>query len=84
MEATLELTLYEAEFVEFILSSPTLEQIANYHLSDTADERLNDLLEANQQGTITPEGETELKAYDSLEHFITMIKISAYEKIAQK
>ena len=43
-------TAYE-EFVEFITSSPTLEQMADFRLSDTSEARISYLLEANRMIT---------------------------------
>jgi hypothetical protein len=76
-----EISLYEAEFTDFMTSSPSLEAIADFHLSDEAEARLSDLLEANRQGTLKPEDTLELQEYGQLEHFMRMIKYRALEKL---
>lgn len=69
------------EFIEFITSSPTLEQIADYHLSDVAEARVHYLLELNNIGDITTDELAELDDYLRIEHLIRMAKIRAREKL---
>ncbi len=69
------------EFIEFITSSPTLEQIADYHLSETAEARVDYLLEQNNSGDITTDELVELDDYLRIEHLIRMAKIRAHEKL---
>jgi len=69
------------EFVEFITSSPTLKQIAEFRLSDTAEAQISYLLDANRNGTITDEEEAELDDYLRLEHIMRRAKIRAFEKL---
>lgn len=73
-------TAYE-EFVEFITSSPTLKQIAEFRLSDAAEAQISYLLEANRNGTITDDEEAELDDYLRLEHIMRRAKIRAFEKL---
>lgn len=75
-----ELTAYD-EFVEFITSSPTLEQITQFRLSDSAERRIRELLTANQQRRLTDGEEQELDEYVRLEHMVRKAKIRAYEKL---
>lgn len=72
---------YYAEFVEFVTSRPTLEEMANYRLSESSEARLSALLEANRNGTLTLEEQTELDDYIRLEHLLRMLKYSALEKL---
>jgi hypothetical protein len=78
-----EISRYEAEFTDFMTSSPTLEEIANFRLSDESEARLSALLEANRQGTLTAEEAEELAEYGRLEHLMRLMKYRAYEKLAQ-
>ncbi len=71
------------EFVEFITSSPTLEQIAGFRLSDVSEARISALMEASNQGTITSAEEEELDDYLRLEHIMRKAKIRAFEKLDQ-
>ncbi|MBZ0317429.1 MAG: hypothetical protein K8L91_13495 [Anaerolineae bacterium] len=74
---------YYAEFIEFVTSRPTLEEMANYRLSETSEARLSALLEANRNGTLTIEAQTELDDYSRLEHLLRMLKYSALEKLTR-
>lgn len=73
-----------SEFAEFITSNPTLEDIANYRLSDESEARISYLLETNREGTLTPEEREELDEYLHLEHIMRLAKIRAIEKLAHK
>jgi hypothetical protein len=78
--AVLQRTPYQ-DFAEFMTSSPTLEQIAHYRLSDESEARISYLLEANREGTITPEETDELDDYTRLEHIVRLVKIRAVAKL---
>ncbi len=77
-----EINAYD-EFVEFITSSPTLEQIAAFRLSAAAESRISELLEANRTRRLTDAEEAELDEYLRLEHMVRKAKIRAYEKLDQ-
>lgn len=69
------------EFVEFITSSPTLEQMANFRLSEEAEAIISALLEANRQRELTAEEANDLDECLRLEHIMRKAKIRAYEKL---
>lgn len=69
------------EFVEFITSSPTLEQIAEFRFSQNTQSRISQLLEANQKGKLADYDEAELDEYLRVEHLVRKAKIRAYEKL---
>ncbi len=75
-----EISAYD-EFVEFITSVPTLEQIANFRLSTAAEQRIRDLLDANQARRLSDAEEAELDEYLRLEHMVRKAKLRAYEKL---
>lgn len=81
--AIVNIGAYE-EFVDFVTSSPTLEQIAAFRLSDATEARISALLEANRSARLTAEEESELDEYPRLEHIMRKLKIRAYEKLDQK
>jgi hypothetical protein len=45
----------QEEVLTFLLSSPTPERIIDFHASDAAQARLRYLLDANREGTLSPE-----------------------------
>lgn len=75
-----EINAYD-EFVEFITSSPTLEQIAGFRLSTPAEQRIRDLLDANRTRRLTDDEVAELDEYLRLEHMVRKAKIRAWEKL---
>ena len=78
--AITHLPAYE-EFVEFITSVPTVEQVSQLHLSDETEARISSLLKANCEQTISPEEITELDEYLRLERMMRKAKIRAIEKL---
>lgn len=72
---------YQQEFIELLTSSPSLESVLNFHLSEAAEGRLQQLLAANQEGSLSAEEQAELDDYGLVEHLITMAKIRAWEKL---
>ena len=70
-----------AEFVEFLTTSPTLEQMADFRLSDAMENHISALLEANRDGVISKDEQAELDEFLRLEHIVRMMKIRAYEKL---
>ncbi len=80
--AIAHLPAYE-EFVEFITSVPTLEQVSELRLSDATETRISNLLIANREETITPEENAELDEYLRLERIMRKAKIRAIEKLNQ-
>lgn len=78
--AIVQTTAY-TEFIEFITSSPSLEAMTTFRLSDATEQRVSDLLEANRNGVISPEDHQELDEFLRLEHIMRMMKLRALEKL---
>ncbi|MCA0452828.1 MAG: hypothetical protein LCI00_02495 [Chloroflexi bacterium] len=70
------------EFADFITSSPSLEQIAEYRLSDASESRVSYLLDVNRNGTISKQEQNELDDYTRLEHLMRIVKIRAFAKLS--
>lgn len=70
-------TEIQDEVMTFLLSSPTLEQIIEFKASDSAQQRLRYLLDANRNGTLTPDELEELEIATNINHFMTMLKAKA-------
>lgn len=69
----------QEEVLTFLLSSPTPQQIIDFHASEAAQERLRYLLEANRQGILSPEERAELEEASQLNHFIMLLKAKAHK-----
>ena len=78
--AIVNLNAYD-EYVEFITSHPTVEQVADFRLLDAVEARIRDLLEANRTRKLTAEEDTELDEYLRLEHIMRKAKLRALEKL---
>jgi hypothetical protein len=73
-----------SEFTEFVTSNPSLEEMADFRLSNEAETRIHYLLEMNGEGNISRDEQEELDDYLRLEHIMRMIKIRAIEKLNRK
>ena len=78
--AIVQLQAY-SEFVEFITSIPTLEEISKFRFSDDTEAHISYLLEQNRQDRITDAETQELDEYLRLEHIMRQMKIRAFEKL---
>ncbi len=72
------------EITDFLVSTPTLEEIIAFKPSEVLDERVHYLLDLNSEGEITPEEHKELEKYIELDHVMTMLKLKARLKLAGK
>lgn len=70
------------EFVNFITSSPTLREIAEFRLSEAIEERIEYLLDQNGEGVLTPDEKSELEDFLRVEHLMRRAKQVALEKMA--
>ena len=71
------------EFMAFLESKPTLKQILDFHPSQKLQQRISELLEKNREGTLTAEEQFELDEFSRMNHFISMVKIRASQKLAE-
>ncbi|HBE17365.1 MAG TPA: hypothetical protein DEG17_00755 [Cyanobacteria bacterium UBA11149] len=69
------------EMIEFIAAGTTSQSLINFQLSDSAQERLEDLVYRHKTGELTPEEKKELDYFLILEHIMTLIKARAYKYI---
>jgi hypothetical protein len=66
-----------AEIIEFLLSSPTADQIMAYHVSDRAQARLQRLLALNEAGLLSEAEAQELDEMERVEHVMILLKAQA-------
>ncbi|MHB8628481.1 MAG: hypothetical protein ACYDBJ_19945 [Aggregatilineales bacterium] len=76
------LKVYE-EFVDFITSAPSPDQIAEYYMSSESQARVSELLEANQNRRLTDAESAELDDYQEVGRIIRRTKILAHAKLAK-
>ena len=65
------------EVFNFLVSTPTPEQIVAFHASDSAQERLRTLLDRNRDGMLTLEERYELDEMSRVDHFFALIIVKA-------
>lgn len=63
-----------AEIIDFLLSSPSTEQIMTYHVSDRAQSQLQRLLALNEAGLLSQFEVRELDELEQIEHVMIMLK----------
>jgi hypothetical protein len=68
-----EQTLTE-EVAEFLARGPSAEEIANFHISEPAQERVRELMEKDEESTLTPEETAELDEITVLDQLFTLIR----------
>ncbi len=70
-------TLVYQELVDLLSSGPTTEKLAAFQISDTTQERLEDLIYRNREEDLTQAELTELETYIQLSHIVTRLKARA-------
>jgi hypothetical protein len=73
-----ESTATYQEVLDFLVSQPTSEQILGYKVSESAQLRLQTLLEKNRETVLSASETSELDLYEQLDSLMTMLKIRAY------
>jgi hypothetical protein len=70
------------EVLEFLVSSPTPEEIIAFRPSDATQQRAHELLEANREERLSLEERVELEEFARTNQFMSMLKIQARKKLA--
>jgi hypothetical protein len=76
MSAASQHTLVD-EITDFILTSPTLEQIIEFKISDALNERLHVLLDKHSEEGLTTDEQTELNSFLQISHILTVLTAKA-------
>lgn len=69
------------EVLDFLMTSPTPEQIVAFHASDAAQERLRFLLDASRNESISDVEQAELEEASNINHFFALLKARAHKKL---
>lgn len=73
-----------SELADFIVSQPTLEEIAAYHVSPEIQQHIDNLLEKNREEGLTADERTEIDKLLAISHLMTLAKAKARLKLAGK
>lgn len=79
MNTTTETIKVHDEIIELIARGTTPQSVINFHLSDTAQNRLEDLIYNAKNNELTQDEKQELDAYLILEHIMTLAKAKAHQ-----
>jgi hypothetical protein len=66
------------EVLDFLVSQPTSDQILGYKVSESAQMRLQTLLEKNREAALSVSETSELNLYEQLDSLMTMLKVRSY------
>ncbi|PSB51108.1 hypothetical protein C7B67_12215 [filamentous cyanobacterium Phorm 6] len=69
------------EVLDFLIKTPTPQDIVSFKVSQNAQTRLQNLLDKNREATLTPMEIAELDVYEQLEHLMILLKARAYSAI---
>jgi hypothetical protein len=72
------------ELADFLVSQPTLEEIAAYKVPHGVQQYIDTLLEKNLEGVLSAEERLELEKILAVSHVMTLTKIKAQLKLAGK
>lgn len=73
-----------SEIIEFLTTSPSPNEVLDYHVSERAQTRLQRLLAINAAGLASAEEQAELDEIGQIEHIVIMLKAQAQEKITRQ
>ncbi|WIG60587.1 MAG: hypothetical protein OJF49_003335 [Ktedonobacterales bacterium] len=74
MSQTLPRRTLTEEVAEFLARGPSAEDIANFRISEQAQERVHALMEKNEASALTPEEDAELDEITVLDQLFTLIR----------
>lgn len=69
------------EILDFVTSSPTLNEIVSFAYSDETLERVTYLNERDSDGTISPEEADELREFQRAAHVMEQLKVRAQRRM---
>lgn len=72
-----------SEILDFMVSSPSPEDIIAFKPSLELEARLTELLTKNKQDALIDEEQEELESFLQLNHFVNMLKIRARRKLVE-
>lgn len=83
MEINIQQSIF-AELAEFLVSQPSLEELAAYKVSAGVQQHIDELLEKNREGILSAEERLELEKILAVSHVMTLTKTKAHLKLADK
>ncbi len=72
------------ELADFLVSQPTLQEMAEYRVSESLQEYIDNQLEHNSAGNLSSDERLELERILAVSHLMTLVKTKAKLKLAGK
>ncbi len=69
------------EIIDFIAAGTTPESLIKFHLSEIAQQRLENLIDGAKNNQLTKEQKEELQEFLTIEHFLILAKAKAHQYI---
>jgi hypothetical protein len=79
MKTTTQIIKVYDEIIELIARGTTPQSVISFHLSDNAQNRLEDLIYNAKNNELTQDEKQELDSYLMLEHIMTLAKAKAHQ-----
>jgi len=80
----IETTTLLDEVLDFLVSTPTPEQIIEFRPSEASQGRVRDLLDRNRSGVLTGDESDELDDISQINQFMSLLKVRARRKLIQR
>lgn len=75
-------SLYE-DLVDVLAEGVDRSRLASFHISKSKQNRLDELLLKNREGTLSPHEEVELATFEQLEHVVRLLKARILQRDSQ-
>ena len=76
---------HESDIIERLVLPPnSAEALVSLKISDTDEQRLQDLMEKNNKGTITADERAEMESYRRFGNFLAIVQAKARELLQNK
>lgn len=72
------------EITDFLASNPTPQEMINFYMPDDLQARLDELLDKNGEGLLTPEEQKEMMDFARMDQMLTMLKAKTRLKLKLK
>lgn len=69
------------EFLNFLLTAPSPEEVVSFKVTAATQNRLRELLAKNEESTLTESEQSELDAYEQVEYVMTLLKAKAHSQL---
>ena len=73
-----------SELADFLVSQPTLEDLADYTVSSSVQQHIDELLQKNRESGLSADERLELEKILAVSHVMTLTKTKAKLKLAGK